>query len=217
MCVHFACHTHKTHSAAMMLARPPAAANARRTSAVRVPAKAKRTTARQVRARAAAGDAEKGPMEAYMDVSNKVPPLATAAAVPVVALSLLCKGITGSGLPGPLFGTIEGLSFLLLPVGAGSLIPVVQDILAEGDFSADAVLRKLKGQVRRNALRARALRAPLLSRPTTHVDAPPRTHHNTSSLPRARRRRRTSKCHQTIRSLSWAPAHRGCRSAGPRR
>ena len=34
----------------------PAVANARRTSAVRVPAKAKRTTARQVRARAAAGD-----------------------------------------------------------------------------------------------------------------------------------------------------------------
>ena len=45
----------------------------------------------------------------------------TAAAVPVVGLSLLCKTVTGHGLPGDVLGAIEGVSWLVVPLGAGSL------------------------------------------------------------------------------------------------
>jgi len=82
----------------------------------------------------------------YLDLSNKIPPVVTAAAVPVVGLSLLCKAITGSGLPGTLLGSIEGVSWLVLPLGAASLAPRVQDIIKGGDFSADAVLKILQSK-----------------------------------------------------------------------
>ena len=65
----------------------------------------------------------KDAMEKYNEITYKIPPVLTAAAVPVVALSLLCKTVTGHGLPGTLLGSVEGLSWLVLPLGAGSLAP----------------------------------------------------------------------------------------------
>ena len=41
-------------------------------------------------------------MKKYNEITYKIPPIVTAAAVPVVGLSLLCKAVTGHGLPGTL-------------------------------------------------------------------------------------------------------------------
>lgn len=82
----------------------------------------------------------------YLEISNKIPPVVTAATVPVVGLSLLCKAVTGSGLPGTFLGSIEGVSWLVLPLGAASLAPRVQDIIKGGDFSAEAVLKILQAE-----------------------------------------------------------------------
>jgi hypothetical protein len=53
----------------------------------------------------------------YKSITMSIPPLLSAGAIPIVALSLLCKAATGSGLPGPL-GLVEGLAWLALPLGA---------------------------------------------------------------------------------------------------
>ena len=87
-------------------------------------------------------------MQKYDEITNKIPPMVTAATVPVVGLSLLCKALTGHGLPGTLLGSIEGISWLVLPLGAGSLWPKVQDIAKSNDFSADNVLKILQTEGR---------------------------------------------------------------------
>jgi hypothetical protein len=71
-----------------------------------------------------------------------IPPILSAGAIPVVALSLLCKSLTGSGLPGPL-GLVEGLAWLTLPLGAGALLPRLGEIVKGGDFSQATVLEIL--------------------------------------------------------------------------
>jgi hypothetical protein len=76
----------------------------------------------------------KDAMEKYNEITYKIPPVLTAAAVPVVALSLLCKTLTGHGLPGTLLGSIEGISWLVLPLGAGALAPKLGDIGKAGDI-----------------------------------------------------------------------------------
>jgi hypothetical protein len=67
----------------------------------------------QVRASAGGFD----PVKQYQAITLSIPPVLTAGALPVVALSLLCKAATGSGLPGPL-GLVEGLAWLTVPLGA---------------------------------------------------------------------------------------------------
>mmetsp|Transcript_19905 Transcript_19905/g.64801 ORF Transcript_19905/g.64801 Transcript_19905/m.64801 type:complete len:274 (+) Transcript_19905:33-854(+) len=81
--------------------------------------------------------------ERYASITQSIPPVVTAATVPVIAVSLLCKAATGHGLPGVLPGTIEGISFLVLPLGAGSLLPRLGEIAKGGDFSSEAVLKVL--------------------------------------------------------------------------
>ena len=79
-------------------------------------------------------DAMKDAMDKYNEITYKIPPIVTAAAVPVVALSLLVKTVTGHGLPGTLLGSIEGISWLVLPLGAGSLAPRLGDVGKAGDI-----------------------------------------------------------------------------------
>ena len=74
-------------------------------------------------------------MKKYNEITYKIPPIVTAAAVPVVGLSLLCKAVTGHGLPGTLLGSIEGISWLVLPLGAGSLAPKLGDLGKAADVS----------------------------------------------------------------------------------
>lgn len=57
------------------------------------------------------------PVKQYQAITLSIPPVLTAGALPVVALSLLCKAATGSGLPGPL-GLVEGIAWLTVPLGA---------------------------------------------------------------------------------------------------
>jgi len=80
----------------------------------------------------------------YKEISYKIPPIASAATLPVISLSLLCKLLTGHGLPGTLLGSIEGISYLLFFVGAGSLLPRVSSIIAGADYSTDAILEVLQ-------------------------------------------------------------------------
>jgi hypothetical protein len=76
----------------------------------------------------------KDAMDKYNEITYKIPPIVTAAAVPVVAVSLLAKTLTGHGLPGTLLGSIEGVSWLVLPLGLGSLAPRLGDVGKAGDF-----------------------------------------------------------------------------------
>lgn len=46
----------------------------------------------------------------------------TKAGAPVVAASLLCKLITGEGLPGDLLGAVEGVSYLLVAAGLATQV-----------------------------------------------------------------------------------------------
>ena len=50
------------------------------------------------------------------------------------SLLLLCKTLTGHGLPGTLLGSIEGVSWLVLPLGFGSLAPRLGDLGKAGDI-----------------------------------------------------------------------------------
>lgn len=79
----------------------------------------------------------------YSDVSSKIPPVLTAATIPVVCLSLLAKVITGHGLPGTVLGGIEGLSWLILPLGFGSLYPRLSSFMNEGSYDAGKLFEAL--------------------------------------------------------------------------
>lgn len=87
-------------------------------------------------------------MAKYDEISYKIPPLLTAAAVPVVGLSLLCKTLTGHGLPGTALGSIEGISWLVLPLGAKSFWPKAQDIARLKDKTPENVLKILQTEGR---------------------------------------------------------------------
>eukprot|EP00238_Polyblepharides_amylifera_P000610 CAMPEP_0196570256 /NCGR_PEP_ID=MMETSP1081-20130531/169_1 /TAXON_ID=36882 /ORGANISM="Pyramimonas amylifera, Strain CCMP720" /LENGTH=225 /DNA_ID=CAMNT_0041886569 /DNA_START=66 /DNA_END=743 /DNA_ORIENTATION=- len=83
-------------------------------------------------------------LKSYKDISYKIPPVVSAATLPVVGISLLCKLIFGTGLPGTLLGGIEGVSYLVLLLGAGSLLPRLSSIVAGGDYTFDAMLEVLQ-------------------------------------------------------------------------
>jgi hypothetical protein len=87
-------------------------------------------------------------MKKYDEISYKIPPIVTAATVPVVGLSLLCKALTGHGLPGTLLGSIEGISWLVLPLGAKSFWPKAQDIARLSEKTPEAVLKVLQTEGR---------------------------------------------------------------------
>jgi len=87
-------------------------------------------------------------MQKYDEISYKIPPIVTAATVPVVGLSLLCKTLTGHGLPGTLLGSIEGISWLVLPLGAKSFWPKAQDIARLSEKTPQAVLEVLQTEGR---------------------------------------------------------------------
>ena len=57
-------------------------------------------------------------MKKYNEITYKIPPVLTAAAVPVVALSLLCKTVTGHGLP----GTLLAVSYTHLTLPTSDLV-----------------------------------------------------------------------------------------------
>ena len=86
-------------------------------------------------------------MEKYDEITYKIPPIVTAATVPVVGLSL-CKTLTGHGLPGTLLGSIEGISWLVLPLGAKSFWPKAQDIARLSEKTPQAVLEVLQTEGR---------------------------------------------------------------------
>jgi len=134
------------------VARSPAE---RATCAPRSALRARRVVS--VRAAADEGFSPAALKSKYDELSQSVPPLLTAAAIPVIALSLLCKAATGSGLPGAL-GLVEGLSYLALPFGLPNFLPRVGEIASGGDFSSDAVLAILSRDVRGESASERVAR-----------------------------------------------------------
>jgi len=130
------------------LARP-AGLRQRCTRAARRPAVTNRGSAVVVRADIKAK---------YQEISDNVPPIVTAATLPVIGLSLLCKAATGHGLPGDLLGAIEGVSFLILPLGLGSFLPRAGEILSGGDFSQAKVQEILLRDTRGESASARVSR-----------------------------------------------------------
>jgi len=85
------------------------------------------------------------------ELSQAVPPLLTAATLPVIALSLLCKAATGSGLPGAL-GAVEGVSFLILPFGLPNLLPRLGEIAGSPSDALAILSRDQRGAISRSAL-----------------------------------------------------------------
>jgi hypothetical protein len=79
----------------------------------------------------------------YDEITNKIPPIVSAATLPVVGLSLLSKTFTGHGLPGTFLGALEGVSWLVLPLGFGSLYPRLADIFNEGSYEPAKMLDML--------------------------------------------------------------------------
>lgn len=79
----------------------------------------------------------------YDEITNKIPPIVSAATVPIVGLSLLSKTFTGHGLPGTFLGALEGVSWLVLPLGFGSLYPRLADIFNEGSYEPAKMLEML--------------------------------------------------------------------------
>eukprot|EP00236_Picocystis_salinarum_P005732 CAMPEP_0113932258 /NCGR_PEP_ID=MMETSP1159-20121227/7014_1 /TAXON_ID=88271 /ORGANISM="Picocystis salinarum" /LENGTH=321 /DNA_ID=CAMNT_0000933349 /DNA_START=1 /DNA_END=967 /DNA_ORIENTATION=+ /assembly_acc=CAM_ASM_000767 len=71
------------------------------------------------------------------------PPVVTAATLPVIALSLVSKTITGHGLPGSFLGTIEGFSYLTLPLGVEALAPRLKTFFNSKDLSYEKLLQCL--------------------------------------------------------------------------
>lgn len=71
------------------------------------------------------------------------PPVVTAATLPVIALSLVSKTITGHGLPGSFLGTIEGLSYLALPLGVEALAPRLKTFFNNKDLSYEKLVQCL--------------------------------------------------------------------------
>uniref|UniRef100_A0A7S0SJN7 Uncharacterized protein n=1 Tax=Mantoniella antarctica TaxID=81844 RepID=A0A7S0SJN7_9CHLO len=93
------------------------------------------TTGRRASSLVVRADAMKDATDKYKEITYKIPPVLTAAALPIVGISLLCKAVTGHGLPGTLLGSLEGLSWLVLPLGAGSLLPRLGDVAGAADIS----------------------------------------------------------------------------------
>lgn len=87
-------------------------------------------------------------MQKYDEITYKIPAVATAASVPVVGLSLVCKTLTGHGLPGTLLGSVEGISWLVLALGAKSFWPKAQDIARLGEKSPENVMKILQAEGR---------------------------------------------------------------------
>mmetsp|Transcript_35410 Transcript_35410/g.59682 ORF Transcript_35410/g.59682 Transcript_35410/m.59682 type:complete len:224 (+) Transcript_35410:83-754(+) len=85
-------------------------------------------------------------LQTYKDISYKIPPVVSAVTVPVVLVSLLAKTLTGHGLPGSFLGAIEGVSWLVFLLGAGSLLPRASSIVSGGDYSMEAILEVLKAE-----------------------------------------------------------------------
>jgi hypothetical protein len=56
---------------------------------------------------------------------------------------LLSKTFTGHGLPGTFLGALEGVSWLVLPLGFGSLYPRLADIFNEGSYEPAKMLEML--------------------------------------------------------------------------
>jgi len=98
-----------------------------------------------VRAEEKSFDFEKA-LQTYKDISYKIPPVVSAVTVPVVLVSLLAKTLTGHGLPGSFLGAIEGVSWLVFLLGAGSLLPRASSIVSGGDYSMEAILEVLKAE-----------------------------------------------------------------------
>ena len=96
----------------------------------------------KVRAAADGFDADEL-MKKYDEITNKIPPIVSAATVPIVGLSLLSKTFTGHGLPGTFLGALEGVSWLVLPLGFGSLYPRLADIFNEGSYEPAKMLEML--------------------------------------------------------------------------
>ena len=95
-----------------------------------------------VKVRAADFDADELKKK-YDEITNKIPPIVSAATVPIVGLSLLSKTFTGHGLPGTFLGALEGVSWLVLPLGFGSLYPRLADIFNEGSYEPAKMLEML--------------------------------------------------------------------------
>ena len=87
-------------------------------------------------------------MQKYDEITYKIPAVATAASVPVVGLSLVCKTLTGHGLPGTLLGSVERISWLVLALGAKSFWPKAQDIARLGEKSPENVMKILQAEGR---------------------------------------------------------------------
>ena len=105
-------------------------------------AASRRVARASVKVRAAEFDADELAKK-YEEVSNKIPPILTTVTIPVVGVSLLSKTFTGHGLPGTFLGALEGVSWLVLPLGFGSLYPRLADIFNEGSYEPAKMLEML--------------------------------------------------------------------------
>jgi len=105
-------------------------------------AASRRVARASVKVRAAEFDADELAKK-YEEVSNKIPPILTTATIPIVGVSLLSKTFTGHGLPGTFLGALEGVSWLVLPLGFGSLYPRLADIFNEGSYEPAKMLEML--------------------------------------------------------------------------
>lgn len=111
---------------------------------------------RQLRCRASQGDTELS-FEALTKAWKERPawlrpaPIFTAATLPVIALSLISKTLTGHGLPGTFLGTIEGISYLALPLGFETLAPRLKSFFSGKELSYERLYQCLteEGQQQR--------------------------------------------------------------------
>jgi hypothetical protein len=101
-----------------------------------------RTSSMKVRANGSSIDID-DLKKKYAEITEKIPPIVSAATLPVIGLSLLSKTITGHGLPGTFLGTVEGVSWLVLPIGFGSLYPRLADIFNEGSYEPGKMIEML--------------------------------------------------------------------------
>lgn len=124
-------------------AMPPALRHPARTARLAQPPRlrrrpnAKAAGAARAEQQRSTGGSPKDYLDKYLAASAKVPPAATFAALPVVGLSLLCKALTGHGLPGAALGSVEGVAWLVAVAGAGGFAPYAGELAKSGDFSVD--------------------------------------------------------------------------------
>lgn len=82
----------------------------------------------------------------YKEISYKIPPVVSAVTLPVITISLLSKIITNHGLPGSFLGTVEGVSYLVFLLGAGSLLPRLSAIVAGGNYDVEEIMKVLTAE-----------------------------------------------------------------------